>query len=170
MLQKVCNFLSTVLLIVLLLVAGVLILPPLAGCKNMAVLSGSMEPGIGVGSMVIAKPVDEVSLAVGDVITYKLTGDTLVTHRIIEADYENKQFITQGDANEVADGAPVAYSQVVGKVLFHVPLLGYVSIYIKTPLGIAGICGALIVIIILSFLPDVLKKEEKKEEAKETEK
>ena len=164
MLQKVCNFLSTLLLITLLLAAGVLILPPLAGCKNMAVLSGSMEPDIGVGAMVVARPVDEASLEVGDVITYKLTGNTLVTHRIIEMDTENKQVITKGDANEVADGAPVAFDQIVGKVLFHVPLLGYVSVYIKTPLGIAGICGALIVIIILSFLPDIMKKEEKKEE------
>lgn len=164
MLQKICSLLSTLLLITLLLAAGVLILPPLAGCKNMAVLSGSMEPDIGVGAMVVARPVDEASLEVGDVITYKLTGNTLVTHRIIEMDTENKQVITKGDANEVADGAPVAFDQIVGKVLFHVPLLGYVSVYIKTPLGIAGICGALIVIIILSFLPDIMKKEEKKEE------
>ena len=164
MLQKICSLLSTLLLITLLLAAGVLILPPLAGCKNMAVLSGSMEPDIGVGAMVVASPVDEASLEVGDVITYKLTGNTLVTHRIIEMDTENKQVITKGDANEVADGAPVAFDQIVGKVLFHVPLLGYVSVYIKTPLGIAGICGALIVIIILSFLPDIMKKEEKKEE------
>ena len=164
MLQKICSLLSTLLLITLLLAAGVLILPPLAGCKNMAVLSGSMEPDIGVGAMVVARPVDEASLEVGDVITYKLTGNTLVTHRIIEMDTENKQVITKGDANEVADGAPVAFDQIVGKVLFHVPLLGYVSVYIKTPLGIAGICGALIVIIILSFLPDIMKKEEKKED------
>lgn len=164
MLQKICSLLSTLLLITLLLAAGVLILPPLAGCKNMAVLSGSMEPDIGVGAMVVARPVDEASLEVGDVITYKLTGNTLVTHRIIEMDTEKKQVITKGDANEVADGAPVAFDRIVGKVLFHVPLLGYVSVYIKTPLGIAGICGALIVIIILSFLPDIMKKEEKKEE------
>lgn len=148
------------LLVVMLIIAGVLVLPPFMGCKNMAVLSGSMEPTIGVGAMVVAREVEPESLETGDVITYVLSGDTLVTHRIIEIDREKQEVITQGDANEVADGAPIAYDRIVGRVLFHVPYLGYLSMYMKTPLGIAGICGVLMVLIILNFLPELFGKKE----------
>lgn len=159
MLRKICNFLSTVLLIVMLLVAGVLLLPPLMGCKNLAVLSGSMEPAIRVGSIVVAREEESDDLLVGDIITYSLTGDTLVTHRIIEVNSEEGYVLTQGDANDVADGAPVNFEQIVGKVLFHIPFLGYITMYMKTPIGITGVCVVLIVMILLTFLPDVLEKE-----------
>ena len=49
----------------------------------------------------------------------------MVTHRIIGIDEEAQQLHTQGDANETEDAAPVAFTNVVGKVFFHLPLLGY---------------------------------------------
>jgi len=52
---------------------------------------------------------------------------------------------------------PVAYSSIVGKVDFHMPYLGYISIYAKTPLGIIAICGILIVMILLIFLPEIFE-------------
>ncbi len=160
MLKKICGFLSTILLIVLFALAVLLIGPTLMGMKSMAVLSGSMEPNIPVGSIVYVEDVEPSTLQTGDVITYSISGSTMVTHRVVEVDVENQSIITKGDANEVEDGAPVAFSQVVGKMKMHVPLLGYISIYIRTPLGIAAACGVLIVVVLLTFLPEVFKKEE----------
>jgi signal peptidase len=45
---------------------------------------------------------------------------------------------------------------------FHIPYLGYISIYAKTPLGIAVVCGVLIVLILLNFIPDILEEDKKK--------
>lgn len=163
MLKKICGFLSTIILIVLLILAGLLVVPPLIGYQSLAVLSGSMEPNIGVGAIVYTKEVDTSELEIGDIITYKLSGSTLVTHRIVEIDVDNEQVITQGDANDVVDGSPVAYDKIVGRVDFHVPMLGFVSMYIKTPLGIAAICGVVFMLILLTFLPDVFTKKEKEE-------
>ena len=157
---KVCNFFSTLIIAVFAVVAVILIGSMLFGCKNMAVLSGSMEPEIPVGSVVCIKETVPEELTEGDVITYILSGDTLVTHRVVSVDLENQQLITKGDANNVEDGSPVAFSEVVGKEVFHVPLLGYLSIYIKTPLGIMVVCGILVVLILLNFLPSVLSSEE----------
>lgn len=167
MLRKICNILTTILIIALLALAIVLIAPRLLGYQSMAVLSGSMEPEISVGSIVFTKDADPAGLEVGDVITYKLSGNTLVTHRIIEKDEVAEQFITQGDANEVPDNSPVSYQNVVGKVAMDIPYLGYLSIYVKTPLGIAAICGFLVVLILLVFLPDIFSSEEEKEKKKE---
>lgn len=167
--SKICSILSTLIIIVFAAVAAVLILPALFGCKSMAVVSGSMEPAIPVGSIVVVKEVDANTLEVGDIISYRLSGNTMVTHRIATVDAENNALITKGDANEVEDANPVVFSNVVGKELFHVPLLGYLSIYIKTPLGIVGVCAVLIVLILLNFLPEIFAPEEKKTEQKETE-
>jgi len=160
MLKKICGFLSTILLIVLFALAVLLIGPNLLGMKSFAVLSGSMEPKIPVGSIVFVDEVEPATLQMGDVITYNLSGSTMVTHRVVDVDIENQSIITKGDANEVEDGAPVSFSQVVGKMKMHVPYLGYISIYIRTPLGIAAACGVLIVVVLLTFLPEVFKKEE----------
>lgn len=158
--QKVCNLLSTLILIVFAVIAAILILPVVFGCKSMAVVSGSMEPNIPVGSIVIVREADEDELAVGDIITYAMSGNTMVTHRITAIDMDARCVTTKGDANEVADGNPVAFPDIVGKELFHVPFLGYLTIYIKTPLGIVGVCGVMIVLILLNFLPSVFEKDE----------
>ena len=160
MLKKICGFLSTILLIVLFALTVLLIGPNLLGMKSFAVLSGSMEPKIPVGSIVFVDEVEPATLQTSDVITYNLSGSTMVTHRVVDVDVENQSIITKGDANEVEDGAPVSFSQVVGKMKMHVPYLGYISIYIRTPLGIAAACGVLIVVVLLTFLPEVFKKEE----------
>ena len=131
MLKKICNILSTILLLFMLIVAGLLIVPPIMGYQSLAVLSGSMEPNIGVGAIAYVAETDPAGLEVGDVITYRISGDTFVTHRIVEIDTTAQSVITKGDANDVVDGSPVAFNQIVGRVDFHVPLLGYVSIYIK---------------------------------------
>ena len=105
MLRKICNFLTTILILVLLVLAIVLIVPRLMGYQSLAVLSGSMEPEISVGSIVFIKETEPADLEVGDVITYRLSGNTLVTHRIIEKDEVVEQFITQGDASRKSDNA-----------------------------------------------------------------
>lgn len=90
----------------------------------------------------------------------------MVTHRINSIHEKNNSFITKGDANNTVDGTPVPYQNIVGKVKFTVPFLGYISMNIKTPLGIAMLCGVVAIIIILNFLPDVLEHEEEKDKNK----
>ena len=82
-------------------------------------------------------------------------------------------FQTKGDANPVADGTPVYYKNVVGVPKLTIPYLGYFAQWLQTPRGrIVGISVAL-VIVILTFLPDLLKwvdeGDKKKEEASASE-
>ena len=78
-------------------------------------------------------------------------------------------FYTKGDANEFADGSPVYYKNVVGVPRMTIPYLGYLAHWLQTPKGrIMGITIALVVVI-LTFLPDLLKwvdEGEKKEKDK----
>lgn len=159
--KKICNILSTIIMILLIALAGIIFVPRLMGYDEYAVLSGSMVPNIPVGALVFDKKPDGIQFENDMIVTYQLSGDTLVTHRVTAVDTAAKTLITKGDANNVEDGAPVAFSEVVGVYAFHVPYLGYISIYSKTPIGIAVVCGVLIVIILLNFLPDALSPEKK---------
>jgi len=169
MLRKICGLLTGILILCLAILAGILIGPRLFGFQSLAVLSGSMEPEIGVGAIVFAKESDLNDIVIGDVITYRIAGSTMVTHRVADIDQNNQQFYTKGDANDVMDAQPVPFDNIVGKVAFSVPYIGYMSIYAKTPLGIAAICGILLILILLTFLPEVFSKEEneKMQEKKE---
>ena len=96
----------------------------LIGCESFTMLSGSMKPGIPVGSIVTADTrYDYDSLKEGDIIIFR-KGDTKVTHRIrsiTEAGIE-----TKGDANNASDGITTTKENYCGKILFHIPVLGFV--------------------------------------------
>lgn len=111
------------------------------------ILTGSMEPAIGTGSLVIIKNVPEDQLTAGDIITFKPSDGsrTLLTHRIIGRGNEDNSFITQGDASGTPDFDPVYYESIAGKVVLTVPLLGHLAGFLRTPRGIA----ALILFVIL---------------------
>ena len=103
------------------------------------VLSGSMEPTIKTGSIVIVKPAPQYN--VGDVITFGAVSKTKVpiTHRIVDTRLQNgiPVYVTKGDANEEKDTQEVPARQVIGKALFDVPFLGYALSAAKKPIGFA---------------------------------
>ncbi len=162
MLKKICNILSSMILIFMILIAGVLLLPYAFGYQTLAVLSGSMEPTYHVGSILFVKKMPAQEIQVGDPITFHLAGQNMVaTHRVVRVDKEKKQFITKGDANNAEDG-PTSFESLVGRASkISVPLLGYISVNIKTPKGILAATGVIVFIILLSFLPEIFTKEPK---------
>jgi signal peptidase len=110
------------------------------GWRFDAVLTGSMSPTYRIGGMVVVRPVDPYSVKVGDVITFKppFANDFLITHRVIERDWENNSlgFLTQGDGVDRPDGYFIPAENVRGTVLVYLPFFGYFAEFVKTPLGI----------------------------------
>lgn len=169
MVKTICNILSTIILVVLLAAAAVILVPMLLGYKEMAVLSGSMEPTISVGSLVYVKPIEASMLEVGDVCTYYLSdGETFVTHRVLSIDPNAKTLVTQGDANDTPDG-DIQFSQVYGRADFHLPYLGIAIQNISTPVGIMTICGVVMLVILLNFIPAIIDAAEDEKKQKEQE-
>ena len=162
MFQKICAALSTVILAVLLVVAGLLVVPYLLGYQEMAVLTGSMTPALPVGTLIYVKATDPAQLQVGDVVTYQLDAGSVVTHRVVSVDTAAQTVTTKGDANQDNDGA-IAFDRIVGKMAFSVPFLGYVSIMVHSKTGVVIVCSLLVVIILLTFLPEIFSPEDKGE-------
>lgn len=167
--KKVWNVVSTVLVILVVVCAVFLMGTRLLGYQCYTVISGSMEPTYKVGDLLYVKKVAPQTIKVGDPITFILNEDLVVaTHRVIEVDAENQHLYTKGDANEIADSEPVHFNNVIGVPQFSVPKLGYVSDFVQHPPGTYITIGAGIFLILLVFLPDILRKK-KKEGAEEEE-
>lgn len=100
------------------------------------VLSGSMEPSIPTGSLIFTFQ-DEPIFA-GDIITFQKQ-DAVITHRVIGQTQD--RYITKGDANFLVDAGAVSVTQIIGKVFFHIPYLGYLITLLQSfPLLLIPIC------------------------------
>jgi signal peptidase len=109
----------------------------LGGYQSFLVQSGSMEPSIMTGDIiVIQKQADYIK---NDVVTFHTQDNRIVTHRIIsrEETNGNTRFITKGDANRSEDNDVVEQENVMGKVILVIPKLGYFIAFSKSPLGFA---------------------------------
>ncbi len=124
------------------------------------VLSGSMEPSIHTGSVVVIKPAD--NYVVGDVITFgRDTRDQVpVTHRIVAEDLSGTQkvFITKGDANGDNDSGSVRRSDIIGKVSFSIPYVGYVLTFAKTKIGFMFLVIGPAVVIMVGEIVNIIKE------------
>lgn len=159
---RICNLISTLMIIACLAITAALIAPRLAGREAFAVMSGSMEPYYHVGSIVyVDKDISPEEIQVGDPITFRKADTAVATHRVIAIDKEARQFTTKGDANEVQDMAPVSFDNVIGKAGMSIPLLGYISLNITTKKGMIAAAAVVVVFILLQLIPEILKPEEK---------
>ena len=156
--KKIYSAFTLVFVVAIFALAILLVGVRLFGLTPYTVLSGSMEPKIHVGSLIYVVDVDPADLQVGDTLTFKHSGNT-VTHEIVEIiEAENPQdrlFVTQGLTNNITDGQ-IPVSDIIGKPVFTIPLLGYVAVYIQTPVGIISAACVIVIVLLLSFLLELI--------------
>lgn len=104
--------------------------PDLFGIKTFVIISGSMEPNINIGDMVIVKIADE-PYKVGDIIAFR-EGNTVIVHRIVEEIEANgkMKYQTKGDNNNTVDKNLVEESCIEGVYKFKIPMVGNVFMFI----------------------------------------
>jgi signal peptidase len=121
-----------VLALVLLLAVVTVIIPRASGAHTLSVLTGSMRPKFPEGTLMVVKETSLSNIHIGNVITFEPNADdphTVVTHRVVaittgtDGSYT---FTTKGDANNATD-TPVSGKQVVGKLWYAVPWMGWLS-------------------------------------------
>ena len=116
--------------------------PYLFGERSLTVLSGSMEPQLHVGDVVVVDQVPPLEVRVGDIVTFRDPEDAsrLITHRVREIDVNGSEvaFVTKGDANTSVEHWMINTSGTIGRVRYHVWRLGYLMFWIRSPLGRLG--------------------------------
>lgn len=123
--------------------------------QNFVVQSGSMEPAIMTGDIIIVKKKD--SYYPNETITFINNSDQIVTHRITEI--KDGLYKTKGDANRAGDDDEISFEQVIGKVVLVIPKLGFLVSVAQSKLGLILL---LIIPACILIIDQLLKKNDQK--------
>ena len=161
MAKKVLRIVSTVFLIVLLLLVILMFYArasgnslSIFGVRVYRVATGSMEPTLMIGDVIVVRETLVTEIHKGDIITYQgnlkeIAGQT-ITHRVIKEPEEREgtwYLQTQGDAEGSLPDPEITSDKVVGKYVTTLPLIGAVYSFFLTPYGLLTI----VVVIVLLF-------------------
>ncbi|MHA1581757.1 MAG: signal peptidase I [Candidatus Baldrarchaeia archaeon] len=181
--SKTVKEIVEVVVIILILIGGVYGIDitlkyMLRTSKPVVVVEGvSMQPTLHEGDILIVKGVDPEDIKIGDIIVFESSESTphispnrTVVHRVIDIKYDEKQgqylYLTKGDNNKtnpIPDGW-VPYKDVYGKVIFRIPRVGIISIWLRrTHLG-PIIIGVLVVIMIVLTIWETPEEEQESKE------
>lgn len=136
-------------------------IPPLTKHKFLYVLTGSMEPTIQTGDVIIIKKVNIDEIQVEDIITFN-ENNTLITHRVFKIINNNNSisFVTKGDANDTVDQDIVLSNQVLGKNILIIPKIGYVVRFLSSPFGFISLIILPIFYVTISEIKSIIKKDD----------
>lgn len=121
------------------------------GTAYVIVSGNSMDPTLHGGDLVLT--VRRSSYDVGDVVAYRIPkgqpgAGVLVIHRIVGGS-ASSGYIMQGDNRAGRDPWRPRPRDVVGAQGLSVPRLGLALVYLRTPIGLAGLAGILTALFIL---------------------
>jgi signal peptidase len=158
MLRPVMRGLGWAALAAVALLVAAIALPLAFGARPHTVLTGSMEPAIAPGDVVIDERIAPSEAQVGDVVTFRDPEDQsrLITHRVRSIRHAGSHlwFVTQGDANNSTERWRIAAGGELGRVVYTVPWVGHAAVVTHTPLGLALL---LIVPLLLLALDELLR-------------
>lgn len=138
------------------------------------IISPSMEPNINVYDVVLTKRIKPEEVKEGDVITF-ISSSTLgegltITHRVksvIKTEGDIK-FRTQGDNNPIPDSALVTSNNLLGKVVFTIPFLGYIQFMLQSKSGWLFFLLIPAIIVVIYDVVKVIKLSNVKQRLNET--
>ncbi|WEV57015.1 signal peptidase I [Ligilactobacillus acidipiscis] len=134
--EKICSRLISLLCSIFLLAAIVVVVLSHSGTIGLRVVqSGSMEPHLPVGSLLVTKKILPSKILKDDIISFSTSTDDTVAHRVVNIKGTNDEimFQTKGDKNRSMDPQLVPETAVLGKVVFHIPFLGYIFQFLQRP-------------------------------------
>lgn len=134
LLPLLCNLLGTLILLAVILTFLPLTVPRLFGLSVYHVESPSMTPEIPQGSVVFLEPAEAPQIEAGEVIAFTAE-DSVVIHRVVQNRTVEGEFVTKGDANPVEDITPVPYAALLGRMRWHLPVLGGLLALYSSPAG-----------------------------------
>jgi len=146
----------------------------------LTVASGSMRPTLEIGELIVVQGISDVSelraapQPDGDIIVFRNPHDEgeLIVHRAInktQSAIDGLWYIkTKGDANPSADpwsgtntwNTMISEKLLIGKVVGHVPYVGYIPLYVRTPLGMVLLIVLILIIVFAEYIPFSSKKQE----------
>lgn len=152
--KKILRYISYLILIPIIIYNSLLIIqaannssetPSVAGIKTFVIISGSMEPELKIGDIVLIKKCEELDIQIGDIISFR-SGESIITHRVNDIVVDNNgkiQYETKGDNNNIVDTNYVKYDDIEGKMIKKILYIGKMTLLLKNKM--------IIILILLSF-------------------
>jgi signal peptidase len=160
---KVRNVLFNILAIITVIAVAFVLFNIFSGAKGYSVTSNSMADTLNKGDVVFSRSIDFDELKEDDIVTVRVAdGSGYFTHRIAAIDYDKRTITTKGDGNISKDPMDSNENQIVGKLWYSLPLLGYISIaFSKITTAKALIIFAIIAITLIAVNLVVSSKHKK---------
>ncbi len=144
----------------------------------LAVASGSMEPTLNEGDLIVVKGGLNASTIVaeretGDIIIFysPRNHNELIVHRAVDKWQvsDSWKFHTKGDANDQDDNWTVDETDIIGKVVGVVPYVGHIPLFVHTTNGKIVIIILIVILVLLEFVIPTIqeKKDSESEQPKE---
>ena len=164
--SKVLKTIVNVILFCAIVVAAGLLIPPFAGITTVMVDDVDMQTNLPQGSVAYAVEKDRSELKQGDKVLISQEGrqyvyvvDSIDGSGVVLDD----QLSTDGGTTQQELGSTVQ------KVMLVVPVIGYVSMALRSTEGLIIVGLAVVFVIILFILAEVWKKDDDEEEDEENE-
>ena len=121
-------------------IVAAIALPLVIGQRPYTVLSGSMEPAIGTGDIVVVERISPEQASVGDVVTFgdPHSSGRLITHRVRSSRRRGRRidFVTKGDANNTVERWRIPADGVISRVRYRVPEVGRLALLTRSRGGL----------------------------------
>lgn len=148
-LHKIIHVLALTVTIGCFIFGGLFLFLHVKGLEPFVIVSGSMEPTIPTGSMVLVDSSSKGSEKEGDITAYRLQDGPVVVHRLAEVTEEGN-YLMKGDANNASDMEQISPDQVQGVVRHIVPKAGYAARYFIRTSGVPA--GSILAVVAMVFL------------------
>lgn len=163
--SKLLKVIVNTLLLLAILSAGALVIPPFAGITTL-VSDGMGNTNISRGAVTYAKKTDTSSVATGDkILVDDNSGKYIYTIQSLDiaAGTASVKNVISGDTTEITVRATVS------KVIITIPVIGFLSMAAQSREGIMIIGLAILFLVILFILSEVWKRDEEEDEEEEDE-
>ena len=177
--KKILKILPNVLLIMLVAYIVLMKICPekinkFLGYQTFLILTDSMEPVLPTGSAVLVKNLkDDEEPKEGDIVSFRvdrLGEDAVFTHYYRGTETEedgSTRYLTQGATAERPDDYITHRQDIIGTYVFHIPYVGRIVLFLKSPFALIELGIIMIIMIIYQLLWDKFDKEEQAEKEKQ---
>lgn len=166
--SKVLKFIVNLVVLLSIVVAAALLVPPLLGVDTVINDNSNIETNLPVGAVAYGKQVDTEKLNKEDKIIY-IEGSAQYVYEIQDMDTTAGAYKVKDIYNKNSDVENITLQNKVSKAVVTIPFIGYAAIALQSKTGLMVVGAVIVLLIILFILSEVLRRGDDDEEEEEDE-
>lgn len=166
--SKVLKFIVNLVVLLSIVVAVALLVPPLLGVDTVINDNSNIETNLPVGAVAYGRQVDTEKLKKEDKILY-MEGSAQYVYEIQDMDTTAGSYKVKDVYNKNNDAESITLQDKVSKAVITIPFIGYAAIALQSKTGLMVVGAVIILLIILFILSEVLRRGDDDEEEDEEE-